>query len=205
MSNSSLTKEFTSDQLPQDPFLPLLDFQGPVFLDTEACFCALQPVQLDEGKDTIAWQCVGDQSKAYTTFDGKWFPTKDTITDVSKLVSDASNPPNTDKPLVYDNNAKDLVDLKDPKSIGVYNGACTGKNNTQFSQSIYEANEQIANKQYPISGVPCFQPGAIPLKIQYADSWQKQGCSEGFLCTWILHVVEQENFTTANCLRDRPK
>ena len=87
-----------------------------------------------------------------------------------------------DKPLFFDDNAKDLVDFKDKKTLGVYNGACTGKNNTKFSQSIYEANEQIAANQYPISGVPCFQPGAVPLKIQYADSWQKNGCSEGFLC-----------------------
>lgn len=187
MSNSSVTKEFTAEQLPQDPFLPLQDFEGPVFLDTEACFCALQAAELDQGKTTVAWQCVGDQTKAYNTFEGKWFPTKDGNDNVPGSIRDASNPPDTSRPLHFDADAKDFVDLKDSETLGVYNGACTGKNNTQFSQSIYEANDQIANGEYPISGAPCFQPGAIPLKIQYADSWQDKGCLPGFLCEFRLH------------------
>ncbi|ATY64290.1 ABC transporter [Cordyceps militaris] len=174
--------EFTADQLPQDPFLPGVDFQGPVFLDTEACLCALRPAQLGQSKKAVAWQCVGEQSRAYSTLDGKWFPTRANSTvNVTALFSDATSPPDTDKPMFYDGNAS-LVDLKDAETLGVYNAACTGKNNTRFSQSIYETNVQLAEKKYPTSGVPCFQPGAIPLKIQYADSWLKNGCSEGFLC-----------------------
>ncbi|KAJ6780436.1 hypothetical protein PWT90_07950 [Aphanocladium album] len=181
-TDTSLNRDFTADQLPQDPFLPLFELSGPVFLDTQACFCALRDVELGQDKDAVAWQCVGDQNKAYNTLDGKWFPTKNEKKDISEFFNDASNPPDITKPLFFNNSTRDLVDLKDVKSLGVYNGACTGKNNTLFSQSIYEANQQLNDGKYPISGAPCFQPGAIPLKIQYADSWQKNGCSEGFLC-----------------------
>lgn len=181
-NNVSLSKEFTSDQLPQDPFFPTIDLFGPIFLDTEACFCALRHAKLDVGKETVAWQCVGDQTRAYETLEGKWFPTKDGNQDIPEDPNDGSNPPDRGRPLFYDPAAKDLVDLRNPATLGVYNGACTAVNNTKFSQSIYEAYDQLDSNQYPISGAPCFRPGAIPLKIQNADSWGKDGCSPGFLC-----------------------
>ncbi|KAK1461233.1 hypothetical protein CMEL01_14869 [Colletotrichum melonis] len=170
-----------ASDLPQDPYYPQTDPTGPSFLDTEGCLCALQ-VTPAGGAPEPAWQCIGDQSKGsiYTIRTGRWFNTLNGTGNANGPIYDASSPPDIEKPKRWLSGA--LRDSPGNDGLSVYDSACTGKNNTRFSTSFYEATAQIIAGQQPYSAAPCYRQGAVPIEIQTVDSWQATGCSPGFLC-----------------------
>lgn len=171
--------------MPQDPFLPQEDqLQSPVFLDTQACLCALQTLpSTDSTKDTAAWQCIGNQTQSvYEVTTGKWFNTLHGGSKINLTLFDDSNGPDTTEPKTWNNQSKSLKALTNEKSLTVYDRACTGKNNTAFSTSYYQAVAQMSKDELPIAATPCWRPGAFPMQLQSVDSWESKGCNEGFLC-----------------------
>lgn len=171
--------------MPQDPFLPQEDqLQGPVFLDTQACLCALQTLpSTDSTKDAAAWQCIGNQTQSvYEVTTGKWFNTLHGGSKINLTLFDDSNGPDTAEPKTWNNQSKSLKALTNEKSLTVYDRACTGKNNTAFSTSYYQAVTQMSKDELPIAATPCWRPGAFPMQLQSVDSWEPKGCNEGFLC-----------------------
>ncbi|KAI1101712.1 hypothetical protein F4804DRAFT_290537 [Jackrogersella minutella] len=173
----------TQFDIPQDPFYPQTDSLGPAFLDTQACLCALRGtnhVRRGEG----SWQCIGNQTQeVYRVTTGKWFNNigNGTLED-GLAIWDASNTPDTGKALMFSNGTSSLVD-ENPSEFSVWDQACTGKNRTSFSTSYYRSVAAIARNDTPIDAAPCWRPGAVPIQIQNATSWQTDGCNEGFLCT----------------------
>ncbi|KAF7546975.1 hypothetical protein G7Z17_g8039 [Cylindrodendrum hubeiense] len=176
--------------MPQDPYLPQEDeVKGPIFLDTQACLCAMQTLpSTGSSKDTAAWQCIGNQTQSvYDVTSGKWFNTLHGGDDVDLYFTDDSNGPDTTEPKIWSTKSKSLKEFSNEKSLSVYDRACTGKNNTDFSTSYYQAAIQMSNGDTPIAATPCWRPGAYPMQLQGVDSWLSNGCSEGFLCmpaTW---------------------
>ncbi|KAI1482254.1 hypothetical protein F4774DRAFT_335343 [Daldinia eschscholtzii] len=169
--------------VPQDPFFPQEPARGPLFLDTQACLCALQRTTTSS-ESNIAWQCIGNQTQGvYNVTTGKWFnsvgPSK---IPEELLISDATNHPDTSKSFMLDNSTHALIDL-DPSKLSVWDQACTGENHTSFSTSYYRAAAEIDRDETPVDAAPCWRPGALPITIQNASSWETQGCNEGFLCT----------------------
>ena len=188
MTAKELSLISTGD-LPQDPFLPVEGPYGPSFLDTEACVCAWR--NLPAGSNP-AWQCLGNSTQGvYTVSTGKWFNALGGGGGgaVNGSVSDASHPPDTTRPLVFDPGAGALQSAGDEKSLSVYDKACTGHNQTTFSTAFYRAAAELAAGDTPVDAAPCFRPGAIPAQIQSVDSWQKDGCNPGFLCTSCLAAL----------------
>ncbi|KAH7160760.1 hypothetical protein EDB81DRAFT_839237 [Dactylonectria macrodidyma] len=172
--------------VPQDPFWPQEDeLSGPVFLDTQACLCALRPLPITDSskKDTAAWQCIGNQTQGvYETTTGKWFKTLNGGNEANLTINNDSNGPDTTEAKVWSFSSKSLKPLKNVKSLTVYDRACTGKNNTKFSTTYYQAYAQSSKGDIPIAATPCWRPGAMPMQLQGVDSWLYKGCSEGFLC-----------------------
>ena len=174
---------------PQDPFLPRWVASGPVFLDSNACTCALQLAP--DNSTSQAWECQGNAtSNPYVITSGKWFRTADSATgNVTAALNDASSPPLTDSPLVASSNLT-LVPLAsvNPNPLSQFDMACTGINRTNFTTSYYRATNEIALQEAPVDGVPCFRPGAVPIPITSASSWQNEtgffGCREGFFCRY---------------------
>lgn len=192
---------------PQDPFLPRWVPQGPVFLDTNACLCALQPAP--DNTTSQVWECQGiATSNPYLSTSGKWFSTANTGVNVSTALSDASNPPMTEGPLVVTNNTT-LVPLSsaNSNSLSVFDLACTGVNRTNFTTSYYRATDELARNEPPIDASPCFRPGAVPIPITGASSWQNEtgffGCREGFFCQYSSATKLSD--TAAEILNHRPK
>ncbi|KAK2609186.1 hypothetical protein QQS21_002268 [Conoideocrella luteorostrata] len=183
MTSRPQLQQFSLKSLPQDPFLPIQGPFGPSFLDTEACICALQATP---GRDAVGWQCLGNSTQGvYTTTGGKWFhPQGRPAGGVNGSVSDASSPPDTSKPQFFDSSSRQFVSIgADTKTnLDIYSRACTGKNQTTFSTAFYRAAAQLDENKVPIDAAPCYRPGAIPLQIQEAESWTKDGCNLGFLC-----------------------
>ncbi|KAI5866109.1 hypothetical protein GGS23DRAFT_369953 [Durotheca rogersii] len=167
--------------LPQDPFLPQELPEGPVFLDTQACLCALRgPEILDS--DNASWQCIGNQTQGvYTVTTGKWFNALHSGSKEGLPMWDASNSPDTSRTLKWDPGLGSLVDYT-PSQLSVWDQACTGKNHTAFSTSYYRAAEAIVAEEPPVDAAPCWRPGAVPMQIQSVTSWQVKGCSDGFFC-----------------------
>ncbi|CAM1511471.1 Fc.00g089840.m01.CDS01 [Cosmosporella sp. VM-42] len=173
--------KFDVSQLPQDPFYPQWPPEGPSFLDTGACLCALQPSPAQNHKNA-AWQCIGNQTQGvYNTTSGKWFGTLHGGRQVNLPMDDASNGPDTKSP--------HFLSLKDHffrnlthDSLSIYDKACTGVNQTTFSAAFYRAVKELAADKPPVDAAPCWRPGAVPIQIQNVSSWESGGCSEGFLC-----------------------
>ncbi|KAK8069856.1 ABC transporter G family member 24 [Apiospora phragmitis] len=167
-------------ELPQDPYFPQFPPRGPVFLDTEACLCALRRTDPTRPKG-VAWQCIGNQTQGvYNVTTGKWFAPLHDGAEAGGRVDDASNGPDTAKPLRWDRDNKSFFPVDD--AMSVYDKACTGQNQTTFSTAFYRAAEQQRNKKPMVDAAPCWREGAMPMQIQTVESWQKDGCSEGFLC-----------------------
>ncbi|GKT52819.1 ATP-binding cassette sub-family G member 2 [Colletotrichum tofieldiae] len=176
---SRQTFGFNVDNLPQNPFYPQSDPQGPSFLDTAGCLCALQ-ITPAGGSPEPAWQCIGDQSDGvYTIRNGRWFRSLNGVGNATAPIYDDSNPPDTDNPMRWLSGA--LRDSPGDDGLTVENSACTGENNTRYSTSFYEATEQLNTGQYPLSGAPCLRGGAMPIEIQPLEDWQADGCRPGFL------------------------
>ena len=166
--------------LPQDPYFPQFPPTGPTFLDTEACLCALRRPEQTRSQG-VAWQCIGNQTQGvYKVTTGKWFAPLHDGTETGGKVYDASNGPNTDKALRWDGDKKSFSPADE--TLSVYDKACTGQNQTTFSTSFYRAAEQQRKKETMVDAAPCWREGAVPIQIQTVESWQKDGCSEGFLC-----------------------
>ncbi len=181
---------FGSFNAPQDPFLPRWVAQGPVFLDTNACICALQSAL--HNTTSQVWECLGNAtSNPYMSTSGKWFPTASGVGNVTAALNGASNPPLTDRPLVATNDTT-LVPLAsvNPNPLSIFDQACTGLNRTNFTTSYYRATDEIAKQETPVDGAPCFRPGAVPIPIAGVSSWQNEtgffGCKEGFFCKYFI-------------------
>ncbi|KAK6087714.1 hypothetical protein SCUP234_01353 [Seiridium cupressi] len=167
--------------IPQDPFLPRFPTEGPSFLDTGACLCALQI--LPHGEDSVAWQCIGNQTQGvYEVTTGKWFNAVNGGSNVDLPTDDNSNGPDTSATFTWDANQNTLVEASDQTVLNGYDRACTAVNHTTFTRAFYRANDEIARNATPVDAMPCYQPGAVPIQIQDLASWESQGCSEGFLC-----------------------
>ncbi|KAK8054020.1 ABC transporter (ATP-binding-cassette) [Apiospora saccharicola] len=175
---SALTLIHAGD-LPQDPYLPQFPPTGPAFLDSEACLCALRRPEPKDSK--LAWQCIGNQTQGvYKVTTGKWFAPLHDSTQTGGRIDDASNGPNTANALRWDRGNKSFFPADN--SLGVYDRACTGQNQTTFSTAFYRAAEEQRNDKTMVDAAPCWRPGAVPIQIQTLESWQKDGCNEGFRC-----------------------
>ncbi|KAJ4414754.1 hypothetical protein N0V82_007746 [Gnomoniopsis sp. IMI 355080] len=172
------------NKTPQDPFLPVEIPNGPAFLDTEACLCAYRHTPVTTS-DEATWECIGDQTDRVTvTNQGKWFRTihNETIVTTGLPIWDASNGPDVDDPLMYDAGRDALVPFESD-NMTVYNGACTGQNQTTFSTAFYRAVNEIEADLTPVDAMPCWRgPSAVPMQIMGLDEWTQSGCNEGFLC-----------------------
>ncbi|KAH7041397.1 uncharacterized protein B0I36DRAFT_312757 [Microdochium trichocladiopsis] len=166
--------------LPQDPYLPQFAPQGPSFLDTEACLCALRDAP---SGGQAAWQCIGNQTQnVYLADTGKWFlPQNEGSAAVDGPVWDASNPPDTARALTYAAGAGFQDANLD--SLSVFDRFCTAQNRSSFSTSFYAATDKLSQDEVPLEQMPCYRPGAIPMQIQSPSDWAATGCNEGFLCT----------------------
>lgn len=175
----------------QFPFMPQVEPEGPSFLDTEACLCALQTSPGSETGGEIKWQCIGNQTDGvYTTRGGKWFDAQDGTATLSDRIDDGSNPPVAENPYRFDTSTGQFQEVEDDdSSLDSRNRVCTGRNRTSFSTSFYNARRQQEANEIPVDGLPCFRPGdpsgqlpAVPIVLQNERSWREKGCSEGFLC-----------------------
>ena len=176
-----------SSSVPENPFLPRWPWQQPLFLDTNACICALRNPP-NGNASTSVWQCQGNASSPpITSTSGKWFNAANAAGNISTMLDDASNPPLTDDPLVLMGNST-LLPLAsvDPHHLSVFDEACTGVNRTNFTTSYYRAKQELDTKQTPIDAAPCWRPGAIPIPLTQSSSWQNEtgffGCKQGFFC-----------------------
>ncbi|KAL7622376.1 hypothetical protein AAE478_007880 [Parahypoxylon ruwenzoriense] len=171
----------TGFTVPQDPFLPQEVPEGPVFLDTQACLCALRGPQALNSNDA-SWQCIGNQTEGvYMVTTGKWFNSLHGGSKEGLPMWDASNPPDTSNAFMWDTDIDSFVEAV-PSELSVWDRACTGENHTTFSTSYYRAATAIDAEQVPTDAAPCWRPGAVPIQIQNATGWQVNGCNEGFLC-----------------------
>lgn len=181
--NDQITLSLPS-QTPQDPFFPVEIPTGPAFLDTAACLCAYRQTPVTTSHDA-AWECIGDQTDRITvTKQGKWFrPVRnETIINPGLPIWDASNGPDVADPLMYDA-GRDALAPYDSQSLTVYNGACTGQNQTTFSTAFYRTVDEVAAGLAPVDAMPCWRgPAAVPMQIMGLDDWQRTGCNAGFLC-----------------------
>ncbi len=139
--------------LPQDPYFPQSEPEGPTFLDTQACVCALQETPEEDSNDA-KWQCIGNQTKGvYLTKDGKWFNTVKGGRMTELPMTDASNPPDTETTLTFNPNSE-LLESADVDKLDVWDKACTGINQTTFSTSLYRAALQLSQEGAPIDAAP---------------------------------------------------
>jgi hypothetical protein len=179
---------FPQEDAPQQPFLPRVTPAGPSFLDTEACLCAFRPLpDITSGK--AAWQCIGNQTQnVYVANTGKWFRPQNDPSNASfvngSAIDDASNPPDTGSTLLWDESKTALVDATAAglAALSVFDGVCTGTNNTQFSTSFYRTANELATNSTPIDATLCWRPGALSVQVQNVSDWQTNGCPTGFLC-----------------------
>ncbi|KAI1748612.1 hypothetical protein F4782DRAFT_550609 [Xylaria castorea] len=189
MDGDLTTYQAVVQNAPQDPFLPREPSYGPSFLDSSACLCALR--QVEQGGDDddngtqgngAAWQCIGNQTqRVYEVTTGKWFESLHGGQKVDLPIYDASNGPDTSKALTWDTGNNTFADA-DLKELSLYDGACTGINQTTFSTAFYGALAEKEAGNTPVSAAPCWRPGGVPIEIQDATSWSATGCPLGFLC-----------------------
>lgn len=169
----------------QDPFLPQWPSQGPVFLDTGACICALRAPPPDNDPEKMQWRCQGNATdNIYVGNGGKWYAPDHDIVDTKGVpVEDGGDPPKTDATFVSQGKGG-LVDLGtvNPDPLSLQDQACTALNQTSFSTSYYRAGNELAANQTPIDAAPCLLAGAVPIKLQNETSWLDGGCHQGFFC-----------------------
>lgn len=185
MSGSALAVYgLDASDLPQDPYYPQSDPDGPTFLDTGACVCALQTLPPADS-DVAAWQCIGNQTQdVYVATTGKWFKTFNNNNNVDLPIYDASNGPDNSTTYRWDDDKAQLVKLTDQSSLTGYDRACTAVNQTTFSTAFYRAADEIARNVTPVDAAPCWRPGAVPIQLQNLTLWESNGCLEGFLCEY---------------------
>jgi len=183
---------YDRNHMPQDPFFPIEQPDGPTFIDTEACLCELRPNPEDRDEDNIVnlwWRCFGNRTAgAETETSGKWFPALnehpdgvDLMTVLDMEMNDDTNPPDLDS-FHYHWNTYSKSFMPGQENMPVWDEVCTGKNHTGFTTSFYRAAEQLERGEVPVDAAPCWRPGAMPMTIQNVSDWQLNGCKEGFLC-----------------------
>ena len=170
---------------------------GPIFVDTASCQCALQAKQDTEPNSqgrNQAWRCIGNATEnVYSGHSGKWFfPVNEgSKTDVNQTFSWANNPPDTAQPYVLQNNQDNTKALyipfnaTDPSLLSVFDQACTGQNDTQLSGPFYQALADFEEGKIPTAARLCVSSSAVPITIQNASSWNDKGCNLGFLCKFL--------------------
>jgi hypothetical protein len=146
---------------------------GPFFLDTGRCRCALQ------GKlSADAWRCIGNATEnLYVGDSGKWFyaSNKNNSSSLKDPLNSDSNPPDTSHQyMILDNQFEPIAKNK---TFAAQDLSCTGKNDTVLSSQLYQTIAAVNS-----GNVPCWQPGTIPLVIQTPIDWAAHGCNLGFLC-----------------------
>ena len=191
-NSSSLTQSIygvvDQSEEPTDIFLPSQKSLGPTFLDDGGCFCALRGAPDEQ---STAWHCFCNHSQdAYVGNGGKWFNIPDARAPWQNLpIDDATNLPNVRKAMVLppSNGGQltlDLVPLNGltPNPLTIYDQACTGNNQTNWTTTYYGAEANLTTNNPPVAAVPCYRAGTMPIQIQNVSSWLQQGCLEGFLC-----------------------
>lgn len=172
----------TATDLPQDPYYPQETPQGPSFLDTGACVCALQETPMLNSNNAV-WHCIGNQTQnVYLTTGGKFFNPLHGGNTINGDIYDDSNGPQTNTTFVWNSASNSLEELDATYDLTPYDKACTGQNQTTFSTAFYQANQEITDNETAVDAAPCWRAGAIPVQIQNVTEWQSQGCNEGFLC-----------------------
>ena len=172
-------------KIPTDIFFPNYPTLGPQYLDDGGCLCALRD---SPDRHSTAWRCFGNHTlDAYTGSGGQWFNIRDPQADWRALsINDAGNPPDLPDPMIEPTPQTDaaLVPLKgiSPNPLNIYDKACSGRNQSQWTTVYYRAEEQKNASQVPIAAAPCYQPGAVPIQIQNVTSWLQDGCLSGFYC-----------------------
>ncbi|MDI1493480.1 MAG: hypothetical protein OHK93_005270 [Ramalina farinacea] len=185
----------------QDPFLPQWPSQGPIFLDTGACICALREPPPDNDQNKMQWRCQGNATdNIYIGNGGKWYAPDHDISDTKSLpVEDGSDPPKTDATFISQGKGG-LVDLGtvNPDPLSLQDQACTGLNQTSFSTSYYRAGVELAANQTPVAAAPCYLAGAIPIKLQNETSWLDEGCHQGFFCESSYMILPERKANLAD-------
>ena len=146
--------------------------QGPDFIDTGHCHCAV--VGLPDLTGT-AWRCLGDaQKNIYQGHSGKWF----------RFEEDSLSPPDRDTPLVVPPGSNDLVEVRslDKDPFTPFDRACTGKKKADITQTLDRARREQEDGKTPVSAAMCWRRGAAPMMLQNQSSWMNDGCSRGFYC-----------------------
>ena len=167
---------------------------GPVFVDTASCRCALQPTPGTAPNDpnsSEAWRCIGDSTEdMYSGNSGKWFPPQDEGLNGSLDDTDVwgGDPPDTTEPYVAEKNGAATsytpLNSTDSSSLSLQDQACTGKNDTQQSEQYYTS---LNGDPLSSDARPCLLPGASPIAIQNATSWNQTGCNLGFFCQYTCY------------------
>lgn len=179
--DTSLGSMYSAGDLPQDPFYPEEIPPGPAFLDTQACLCAYRQTPVSKSDDA-AWECIGNQTQGINTFTGgKWFRPLHSATVSNGSIWDSSNGPDTTAPLMYNAGQNSLVTVNE-SALSPYDAACTASNQTTFSTAFYRAVEEERNNNTMVDAMPCYRPLAMPVQIMDLETWQQNGCNEGFLC-----------------------
>lgn len=179
----------SASSLPQDPYYPQETPEGPSFLDTGACLCALQKTPAQNSENAL-WHCIGNQTQnVYTTRTGKWFHTVHGGTVIDGSIEDASNEPRINETLIWESGSLQQSSTGD--DLSPYDRACTGKNQTTFSTAFYRATQELANNREAVGAAPCWRAGAVPAQLQNITDWMSNGCREGFLCMRFSYMQKR--------------
>ena len=170
---------------------------GPFFVDTASCQCAIQPtrqIEVHNSQPHEAWRCIGHGSDdVYVGDNGKWFfpikPVSEGSKDTSEPVYWADNPPNSKAPYVVDNSTNVLrfqpLDAGDGSKLSLVDNACTGENSTEQSAKYYASAKDVQAGRPPSSVALCY-PGTQPVTLGNASFWNDHGCNLGFLCKFLV-------------------
>ena len=170
---------------------------GPIFVDTASCQCALQLKQDTEPSEQSrnqAWRCIGNATEnIYLGHTGKWFfPVNEgSKADLNQTYNWANNPPDTTQPyLLEDSQDKTEAhyipfNATDSSQLSLFDQACTGQNDTEFSGPFYQVLADTEAGRIPTAARLCVAPSAIPITLQNASSWNNTGCNLGFFCKFL--------------------
>ena len=170
---------------------------GPAFVDTASCQCALQPtrqIKVQKHQPHEVWRCVGDSNgDIYKGDNGKWFfpihPVTDGSEDVSKPIDWADNPPNSQAPYLVSNSSNvpqfEPFNSTDASQLSLVDNACTGENSTDQSAQYYASVDDIKAGRTPSNAAVCLS-GMQPYPLQNATEWTNDGCSLGFFCKYNI-------------------
>ena len=152
--------------------------RGPFFIDTGGCECALQDKDSEE-----AWRCLANTPEnIYEGDDGKWFYAVDQANSdsLTEPENSDSNPPDTAKAYEIKNGEWWTFpsDADDGVTGNIQDQFCTGLNQTSASETFYNQSAALLSGQ----DFPCWQPGAVPLVLETAATWNTSGCKLGFFC-----------------------